>query len=47
MTKKRVAELDRLVSDAIIECKKFDGFVDANILEFWRGAKMIVDELKI
>jgi len=47
MTKERVGELDRLVSGAITDCKKFDDLVDGHILEFWRGAKMIVDELKI
>ncbi|PCI15003.1 MAG: hypothetical protein COB71_00180 [Thiotrichales bacterium] len=47
MTKERVYELDRLVSEAIIDCEKLDDLVDSHILEFWRGAKMIVDELKI
>ncbi|MCF6323223.1 MAG: hypothetical protein L3J89_02695 [Gammaproteobacteria bacterium] len=47
MTKGRIGELDRLVASAIVDCEKFDGLIDGHILEFWRGAKMIVDELKI
>ena len=43
----RVVELDRLVSGAINDCEQFDGLEDGHILEFWRGARMIVDELKI
>ncbi len=46
MTKERVGELDRLVSGAIIDCEQFGDLVDGHILEFWRGAKMVVDELK-
>ncbi len=47
ISKERVAELDRLVAGAIVDCEQFDDLVDGHILEFWRGAKMIVDELKI
>ncbi|VAW83701.1 hypothetical protein MNBD_GAMMA16-1206 [hydrothermal vent metagenome] len=47
MTKERVNELDRLVSGAITDCEEFGDLVDGHILEFWRGAKMVVDELKI
>jgi len=46
MTKERVSELDRLVSGAITDCEEFNDLVDGHILEFWRGAKMVVDELK-
>ncbi len=46
MTKDRVSELDRLVSGAIFDCEDLGDLVDGHILEFWRGAKMIVDELK-
>jgi len=46
ITKERVGELDRLVSGAITDCEQFDDLVDGHILEFWRGAKMVVDELK-
>lgn len=46
MTKERVGELDRLISGAINDCEKFDDLVDEHILEFCRGAKMVVDELK-
>jgi len=47
MTKQRVDELDQLVSEAILDCEEFEDLVDGHILEFWRGAKMVVDELKI
>jgi len=46
MTKERVDELDRLVSSAINDCEELNDFVDKHVLEFWRGAKMIIDELK-
>lgn len=46
MTKERVNELDRLVSDAITDCQYY-GLAENHVLEFWRGAKLIVDELKM
>ncbi len=45
MTKERIGELDRLVSGALDDCQNF-GLAETNVLEFWRGAKMILDELK-
>ena len=47
MTKERVSELDQLVSGAIADCEALGDFVENSTMEFWRGAKMIVDELKI
>lgn len=47
MTKERVSELEMLVESAIADCEQFGDLVDGHILEFWRGAKMIVDELKL
>jgi len=46
MTKERVGELDALICGAIADCEALDGFAEKSIIEFWRGAKMIVDELK-
>ena len=46
MTKERVSELDQLVSGAIADCEALGDFVENSTMEFWRGAKMIVDELK-
>ncbi len=45
MTNERIAELDRLASDAIRECR-IQGQPDNPVLEFWKGVKMVVDELK-
>ncbi len=45
MTKERISELDRLISGAIDDCQYYD-LAGTNVLEFWRGAKMILDELK-
>ncbi|MCF6212297.1 MAG: hypothetical protein L3K24_16910 [Gammaproteobacteria bacterium] len=46
MTKERLDELDRLVLDAIDDCQYY-GLAENHVLEFWRGAKLIVDELKM
>ena len=45
MTKERIAELDRLATDAIRECRAY-GQPDNPVLGFWKGVKMVVDELK-
>ncbi|HEB93801.1 MAG TPA: hypothetical protein ENI94_10135 [Gammaproteobacteria bacterium] len=46
MTKARVGEWDRLVSGTIADCQYY-GLAENHVLEFWRGAKLIVDELKM
>ena len=47
MTKERVYELDGLISGAIADCEAMDDYTEASVIEFWRGAKMVVDELKL
>ncbi|MBV1915512.1 MAG: hypothetical protein KUG72_09000 [Pseudomonadales bacterium] len=47
MTKERVHELDGLISGAIEDCEAMDDYTETSVIEFWRGAKMIVDELKL
>jgi len=46
MTKERLQELDRMSSDAIKECQIFDKENDS-ALAFWRGVKVVVDELNM
>jgi len=45
MTKQRLSELDRMVSSAISDCQQY-GLADDQVVGFWRGVRMIVDELK-
>ncbi len=45
MTNERIAELDRMASNAIRECR-IQGQPDNPALGFWKGVKMVVDELK-
>ncbi len=45
MTNERIAELDRLATGAIAECLAY-GQPDNSVLGFWKGVKMVVDELK-
>lgn len=45
MTKQRIAELDRLAAGAIAECASL-GQKDNPVLGFWKGVKMVIDELK-
>ncbi len=47
MIKERVGELDRLVTGAITDYEELNDRLDGRVLEFWRGAKMIVDDLKV
>lgn len=47
MTKERICELERLSSEAIKECQLYGDAADDGALAFWRGVKMVVDELKM
>ena len=47
MTKERIYELERHSSDAIKECQLYGEAADDSALAFWRGVKMVVDELKM
>lgn len=46
MTNQRIWELDRMASSAIAECRRYGKRADCASLAFWRGVKMVVDELK-
>ncbi len=46
MTNERIAELDKLATGAITECLDY-GQSDNPVLGFWKGVKMVVDELKM
>lgn len=46
MTNERIAELDKLATGLIDECRNF-GQSDNPVIGFWKGGKMVVDELKI
>ncbi len=45
MTKQRIAELDQLAAGAIAECTSL-GQEDNPVFGFWKGVKMVIDELK-
>ena len=47
MTKERIDELERYSSEAIQECQIYGKTADDSALAFWRGVKMVVDELKM
>lgn len=46
MTKERITELDMLAAGAIAECRTY-GQSNNHALEFWKGVRMVVDELKL
>lgn len=45
MTKERLADLDKLATGAIDESLEY-GQSENPALEFWKGVKMVIDELQ-
>jgi len=47
MTRERIDQLERDIADAIEECQLYGEAAHDPSLAFWRGAKMVVEELKM